>query len=516
CVARLDSTPSTWTETSTIINNGDVSIAAGLCNGAPGEFWAAEWYFAGEVSDIILLKGTWNNSTNDIDWVEETVLTVPYDFGLGSSVGTSLNMAFDKTGQLGYVAFLGDICDDATFQYSPVFFKTIDGGINWEGPIELDLGKFANVVAVVDTPTTAFEADLVVDYKGDPHLGVVIGGATAQDYTINTVNLAMFDFTYSSDDSAWIAIKLDTVGVLRSDVIVGANGIGHDNRPVGVVDSSGEKVFFFWADADNGSVPYRDLMGAGIDVKNRIVTNPVNFTKGDATWGGKAFFHTAAATSLYAGTTHTIPVVVTVAGSAFDQPAYFHYLSDITFDDSDFSVAWDTSQAVTTTISAAFTMILNANRLVQFLDNTAGATSWKWDFGDATFSPIANPSHTYLNSGTYTVCLTVGSCASFDNDSTCQDITVTGINDPDLNNHVNLFPNPSTGEFFIQLNLLNMDKVDLVVYNAHGLLISANEDIQIALGDMVKLDLTDQANGIYFVQISGEFGIITQKLSITR
>ncbi len=42
----------------------------------------------------------------------------------------------------------------------------------------------------------------------------------------------------------------------------------------------------------------------------------------------------------------------------------------------------------------------------QFQDNTAGSTSWLWDFGDGTTSNIQNPSHTYTSNGVYTVSLT--------------------------------------------------------------------------------------------------------------
>ncbi len=43
---------------------------------------------------------------------------------------------------------------------------------------------------------------------------------------------------------------------------------------------------------------------------------------------------------------------------------------------------------------------------VNFQDNTSGgAVSWQWDFGDGGSSTQQNPSHTYLNYGTYTVTL---------------------------------------------------------------------------------------------------------------
>ena len=43
---------------------------------------------------------------------------------------------------------------------------------------------------------------------------------------------------------------------------------------------------------------------------------------------------------------------------------------------------------------------------VSFSDNSIGATSWSWDFGDGSTSVVQNPTHTYEEPGSYTVSLT--------------------------------------------------------------------------------------------------------------
>jgi PKD repeat protein len=45
---------------------------------------------------------------------------------------------------------------------------------------------------------------------------------------------------------------------------------------------------------------------------------------------------------------------------------------------------------------------------VQFIDKSKySSTSWKWSFGDGSYSTAKNPSHKYTKTGKYTVSLTV-------------------------------------------------------------------------------------------------------------
>ena len=76
-------------------------------------------------------------------------------------------------------------------------------------------------------------------------------------------------------------------------------------------------------------------------------------------------------------------------------------------------------------IHAAFTPSVTsvcAGVAVNFTNNSTGATTYSWNFGDAGTSTATNPSHSYASGGTYTVRLIAnnGSCA----DTTTQTITV--------------------------------------------------------------------------------------------
>lgn len=54
--------------------------------------------------------------------------------------------------------------------------------------------------------------------------------------------------------------------------------------------------------------------------------------------------------------------------------------------------------------------------VVSFTDLTGSATSWNWNFGDGQTSTEQNPVHSYAQSGTYTVTLSVDNCAGADDE----------------------------------------------------------------------------------------------------
>ncbi|MBL7890796.1 MAG: PKD domain-containing protein, partial [Bacteroidia bacterium] len=56
----------------------------------------------------------------------------------------------------------------------------------------------------------------------------------------------------------------------------------------------------------------------------------------------------------------------------------------------------------------------NCNGTVVFNDLSGSSNSWNWDFGDGTQSSLQNPTHTYVNSGIYSISLSTENCAGAD------------------------------------------------------------------------------------------------------
>jgi len=60
---------------------------------------------------------------------------------------------------------------------------------------------------------------------------------------------------------------------------------------------------------------------------------------------------------------------------------------------------------------------------VSFTDSSTFTTSWSWNFGDGNTDTVANPIHTYSDTGTYNVCLTASSACGFE--TKCKTVNVS-------------------------------------------------------------------------------------------
>ncbi len=115
--------------------------------------------------------------------------------------------------------------------------------------------------------------------------------------------------------------------------------------------------------------------------------------------------------------------------------------------------------------------------VVDFTDQSVSFTdtvnSWLWDFGDGAGSLIASPSHTYANTGPWTVCLSIAtgdSCAN----TLCDTILLgVGIEGKLTSFPLNVFPVPSGGEVSISATLHHPGEVAFQVMNAGGKLIDS-------------------------------------------
>lgn len=163
---------------------------------------------------------------------------------------------------------------------------------------------------------------------------------------------------------------------------------------------------------------------------------------------------------------------------------------------------------------------------------TALATSYHWDFGDGASSILATPSHTYTADTVYNICMKIylssGDsciyCHTMGKDSSGIitrnpgfTINVRNANSPagvseNLSDETNIavFPNPTSGIFQIANTKYQISNSE--VYNLLGECVHKH----IGTFSNLQINLANQPNGIYFLNIKTEQGTISKKLIINK
>ncbi|MBA7567617.1 hypothetical protein ES708_09332 [subsurface metagenome] len=134
------------------------------------------------------------------------------------------------------------------------------------------------------------------------------------------------------------------------------------------------------------------------------------------------------------------------------------------------------------------------------LDANAGCSanyesySYLWNTGDTTETITLDTLQYGLGTHTFSVTV-INKASNFCESSDTVNITLeisTGVNDIDYNQHVVIFPNPSTGMFQVQ----GEDIERIEVYNLQGQILQSVKGNEIN-----RIDLGQQSKGIYFVKV---------------
>ena len=92
---------------------------------------------------------------------------------------------------------------------------------------------------------------------------------------------------------------------------------------------------------------------------------------------------------------------------------------------------------------------------------------------------------------------------------------IAGIQEHQLDVNISVFPNPTNGKFNLTVDTkqLLISKIDLEICNLQGQKIYQLMDMP-ALESII--DLSTQSDGIYFISLRAEQGMITKKINITH
>lgn len=320
-------------------------IPRNIVKGAPGVFWAIDAQWGTSVAGFNVYKGTWNNGTNDISWATNYTVTPPFNttYANFAFVGNDYSIAFDPTGMKGWFGFLGHVTPGPLgYAYYPVLYKTIDGGVTWSGPIQVDLNNFGCITANISgIPTANTEHDLVVDVNGNPHFFTTVGGGS--NYTINYSTWHhMYDITLVN--GLWVAYDVANVNGAGYTWGVSPNFVTQYQNAQAARSADGNKVFFTWTENSSyslGSVNQSpNLFGRAFDVVSKQWTVVKDFTSCNPALAGNILFpHVAEEVLEPANNIFKLATVYAQAVTPGDPglTSSFRFLDNITFTTTEFS-----------------------------------------------------------------------------------------------------------------------------------------------------------------------------------
>ena len=148
--------------------------------------------------------------------------------------------------------------------------------------------------------------------------------------------------------------------------------------------------------------------------------------------------------------------------------------------------------------------------------STGGATSYTWSFGDGNTSTATNPVHNYPFYGIFFVELTATNACGSNTFASYVFVTgslLTGIDDLENFESINVFPNPSNGQFTVEATGVSAKQMRFTVLNNLGQVVYRDTD-DFTSGYLRKDFQLDLAKGLYLIQMEVEGETLLKKLQI--
>jgi len=164
---------------------------------------------------------------------------------------------------------------------------------------------------------------------------------------------------------------------------------------------------------------------------------------------------------------------------------------------------------------SATTLSYPGNTTVSFTNNSAGATTYSWNFGDGSpLETVSSPSHTYTAPGTYTVTLTARNAAG------CSETTNVVITVENVTSVTNLVSseNISIGKdaqgVFANYNFAGKTKIKVNIFNTLGEQVGETQTASIQNTGRLAIKTPELAKGVYTIELLFDNKKITRKLDL--
>ncbi|MCP4440211.1 MAG: PKD domain-containing protein [Aureispira sp.] len=273
--------------------------------------------------------------------------------------------------------------------------------------------------------------------------------------------------------------------------------------------SVGSRTFYLWSGGANGTVVDQVTVNITTTGPQRVALNLDVPSAGTYALGGTSvdlYRNSDGATYPY-----TLTGFLTMtSSSATTSPAdYFYYLYDWEIQET----ACKSPKVIATAnvLNSSFNYAGVSGTTYNFTDNSTGATSWEWQFGDNNTSNAQNPTHSYSSPGTYTVILSInnGEC------SDTQSVNIVFVNVQDVNQEdlmIQLAPNPTQSNTVVTLNRASDQDIQIELVDINGRLLQQQ---QLPAGRLSKtLDLSELSPAVYWVRLRSASFTEVRKLLI--
>lgn len=340
--------PATFTENYLFMGENTYK-PGGMCQGMSGEFWIAEADHDDTkfVNFITLTKGIYDVNSADINWAVGPVFIPNHQHVSAQIMEPGPNMAFSPDGSTGWVVFGGDIQGSTDGVYTPIFYRTTNGGATWTDEIFINFNDFPSITSRLDNAFLGASNqygmigsfDITVDKLGNPHLLTVVGHVDNFTGQRGDYKRMLVDLTSNNGGESWeilyIAPILTTVGSFGSGVdLVDMNNYCQIGR-----SNIGNHIFYNWSDSvipdGNGSFVFNDLLAPNLRSSSYRITDGYRtciskITDFDFIWDGRALFPTVAPIVLgNAVNGFKVPtVIVEMLNNDPVSPCQFHYFGN--------------------------------------------------------------------------------------------------------------------------------------------------------------------------------------------
>jgi len=162
---------------------------------------------------------------------------------------------------------------------------------------------------------------------------------------------------------------------------------------------------------------------------------------------------------------------------------------------------------------ARFDFTQNGSEII-FVNDSRDAGAYIWDFGDGTTSAEENPVHNYNNTGIFQVEMTAVNECGEDTEEKEVIIEVVGVGNTPPPFAVQLSPNPTSGDFWLQLEQVPFSELQFQLLTINGKIVQ-QQQLAVANGNINQFVKADHLpKGIYWVQLQHEKGVHTFKVVV--